>query len=213
MNSKIVYTNNGSLEKQIRSKKIIPYMIYPNEKYRMNKWYYSFYYNIIYKVLEYHYNEDGSLDNAYIMSDDNNYSYTTTELCPDEDFSVSRDRRGIYKMDIINNPESFTGAEIIYWFFINNIDGFNKKYRGFWKYVDRYSLDRVSDRDRYFITGKLIGSRYVDCRVTKDISKEVYKKSVSDKINSRKDNDFMTKLKKRDLSRIQAKHKQDISEV
>lgn len=208
MNSKIMYTNNGNLEKQIKTKKIIPYMVYPNEGYKKGKWYYSLFFNTIFKVLEANYS-NGELESAYTVSDDGNKSVICTDLDFQEDYSISRDRRGIYKMDIINYPESFTGAEIVYWFFINNITSFDKKYENFWKYVDRYSLDRVLDRERYFLKAKFIGNKYVDCEVIKDISKAHYDKNIVDKIHRPDNNNYMADLKHKDLNRMKDKHKND----
>lgn len=208
MNSKILYSNNGKLEKQIRSKKIIPYRIFPNEDYKLNKWYYSFFYNTVFKVLELQYN-DGKLEYAYTISDDGNSSMICTDLDANEDYSISRDKRCIYKLDIINHDESFTGAEIIYWFFINNITIFNTKYAKFWKYVDRYSLNRISDRERYFIKGDLVDGRYVNCEVIKDTSKQEYNRIMKDKIYKIESDRFMNELKEKDLDRIKEIHQND----
>lgn len=208
MLSQISYSIDGRLEKQIRQKKIIPYMIFPNEKYKINKWYYSYYYDNVFKVEEVEYNEDGSLNSAYIKTDENTYSYITTDLDL-EDYSVYKDRREIYKMNIINNSESFTGAEIVYWFFINNITSFDKKYHGFWKYIDRYSKDRINDRDRYYIKAKLIGTRYVDCKFIVDNQASDRMKEMTKKIHSIEDNKFMLNLKKKDMKRMKALHSND----
>ena len=210
MNSQILYTNNGSLEKQIRSKKIIPYMVYPNEKFKVNKWYYNQFYNEIFKVLEVKYNEDGSLDYANIMTDSNNYSMISTDICYSEDYAISRDRRSIYKMNIINYNESFTGAEIIYWFFMNDINAFNKKYHGFWKYVDRYSLHRISDRERYYVKAQLIGNKYVNCTMERDNTAEIHTKIILGKIKDSESDKFMAELKKKDMKRMKKKHKRDL---
>lgn len=206
MNNKITYTNDGSLEKQIRLKKIIPYMIFPNEKFRTNKWYYSYFYNIVFKVLDHSYSKDGTLEYAQIMTDDGNYSIISTDICASEDYSVYRDRRSIYKIDIINHTESFTGAEIIYWFFMNNIDGLNIKYQEFWKYIDRYSTDRVSDRDRYFIRAKLIGNKYTDCNLIKDISKKEKERAIMSKMFDKDATKYMADLKKKDIKRMQERY-------
>lgn len=206
MNNTITYTNDGSLEKQIRQKKIIPYMVFPNEKFKTNKWYYSFFYNTIFKVLDHKYNKDGSLDYAYTMSDDGNYALITTDIDSLEDYSVSRDRRSIYKLNIINYDESFTGAEIVYWFFMNNIDSLNIKYQGFWKFIDRYSIYRISDRDRYFVRAKLIGDKYVDCQIIKDNSKAERERIIMSKIFDREANKYMASLKKKDIKRMQDKY-------
>lgn len=213
MNNTISYTIDGSLEKQIRLKKIIPYMVFPNERFKTNKWYYSYYYNNIFKVLDCCYTKNGILEYAYIMSDDGNYSMISTDICSTEDYCISRDRRSIYKIDIVNYPESFTGAEIVYWFFINNISSFDIKYQGFWKYIDRYSIDRVSDRDRYYIKAKLIGNKYTDCQIIKDTSKQDKERIIMSKIHDKEAYKYMAELKKKDIKRMQTIHEKDISET
>lgn len=205
MNNKILYTNNGSLEKQVRSKKVIPYIVYPTDVYRKNKWYFSLYYNIIFKILDLEY-KDGRLESAYIVSDDCNYSMICTDLDSNEDYSISRDRRSIYKMDIINHQESFTGAEIVYWFFMNDIDIFNEKYSEFWKYVDRYSKDRVVDRQRYFLRAKLLGGKYVDCKLIKDLR---VKNTSMDIVFHNYTNEYMGLLKEKDMNRIRELRKKN----
>jgi len=202
MNKTILYTNNGSLEKHVRSKKVIPYIVYPTDVYKKNKWYFSLFYNMIFKILDLEY-KNGQLESAYIVSDNSNYCFICTDLDSNEDYSISRDRRSIYKMDIINNEESFTGAEIVYWFFMNDIDIFNEKYSGFWKFVDRYSKDRVIDRQRYFLRAKLLDDKYIDCKLIKDF----YNSNTN--IDHNYTNEYMEMLKEKDMNRIRKLHEKD----
>lgn len=212
MNKKITYTSNGSLEKQIKSKKIIPYLLYPNERYKLNKWYYSFYYNSIFKITEVEYTERGELDYALTKTDDGNFNHISTELDFLEDYAIYYDRRKICDMNIINNPESFTGAEIVYWFFVHDIDCFNLKYQGFWKYIDRYSKYRIADRDRYFIKAKILNDNYVDCSMIKDISYISHNQKVIQRAHGNSDNLYMKKLKEKDMRRMSEIHKNDFLE-
>ena len=39
---KINYTLDGRLESQIKIKKIIPYRLFPNERFKENRWYYNY---------------------------------------------------------------------------------------------------------------------------------------------------------------------------
>jgi hypothetical protein len=211
MNKKITYTANGSLEKQIKLKKIIPYYLFPNEKYKVNKWYYSFYYNIIFKVTEVNYKKDGELEYAFTKTDDNNYSMISTDIDSTEDFAIYHDKKAIYKKEIINSEESYTGAEIVYWFFINDIDCFNKRYQGFWKYVDRYSKYRISDRDKYFIKARIFNGVYVDCKLIKDISSITQSQKIIKASHGNSDEQYMKNLKDHDMKRMHELHKKDIS--
>ena len=49
----------------------------------------------------------------------------------------------VYKDNIVNSDKFYSGAEIVYWFFMNNINCSNEKYNGFWKYVDTHSAHRA----------------------------------------------------------------------
>ena len=206
---KINYSLDGRMEKLIKQKNIIPYRVFPNEKYKANRWYYSYFYNEIFKVEEVSYNEDGSLSGAYIKSDENTHSYITTELDID-DYAVYKDRRNIRSMNIINHEESFTGAEIIYWFFMNDITALDPKYEGFWKYIDRYSIDRINDRSRYFVRAKLIGNKYTDCKLEIDDALARKVKQMSDKIHKVSSDKFMAELKYNDMRRMSEKHRIEI---
>lgn len=207
---KINYSLDGRLENHIKYKKIIPYRLFPNERYIKDRWYYSYYYNNIFKIEEVRYNRNGSIDHAYIKTDDENFAYISTDIDADYDYAIYRDRRGICNMDIINNPESFTGAEIVYWFFMNNIDSTNLKYQEFWKFVDRYSLDRINDRCRYFIRGKLIGNKYLDCRVDRDTQTVDKAKRMEEKLHKLSSDKFMAELKNNDMKRMNERYKIEV---
>ena len=86
----------------------------------------------------------------------------------------------------------------------------NIKYQGFWKYVDRYSIDRVSDRDRYYVKAKLIGNKYMDCQIIKDNSKQEKERIIMSKIFDKEAVKYMASLKKKDIKRMQ--ERQDIQE-
>lgn len=166
MDKNITYSDiNTDIDEKIKKKKVIPYSIFPGDKFRKGKWYYSRFFNDFFKVLEVEYAEDGRLEEAYIISDKNRYSLITTDLCTD-DLILEKDSKNIYKSDIFNTNIPYTGAEIRYWFFIHDIDCFNQKYGNFWKYVDRYSEYCLDDRKKYRCYGNQdIEGNLINCRV------------------------------------------------
>lgn len=167
MNKNIIVTYNKKMEEKIRNKHLIPYKVSPSIKYENGNWYYSDYWSQCFKVLEAKYTRYGVLKDCYIKWDDGNYGL----ICTDLDFSdlkLVKDYKEIYNIDdIVNSEKVYTGAEIIYWFFIHNINCFNKKYKGFWKFVDTFSAHRISDFSKYMISGELVNDKYINCKIIK----------------------------------------------
>lgn len=202
MDSRIRYSSGSSLERKIKEKKLIPYHLYPNDRYKKKQWYFCLYDNIIFKVLEVKYNKDGELDHAYIRTDDNLYSYIASDLT-DEDYYIERDTEQIYKENIINSTKTYTGAEIIYWFFIHDITSFDKKYKNFWIYLDRYSTYRISDYSRYYVIadqdkdGNYINCKFIRARLNKNTYTNEQKKE---------DQEFLKELKEKDEKKVKKIH-------
>lgn len=166
MTKEIFYTTDNNLIEKIKDKKLIPYRITPRVKYESNRWYYNDYWRQCFKVISVAYDNNGFLQEAYIKWDDDNYGLICTEL-DIHDLRLEKDYKCIHNENIINNDKKYTGAEIVYWFFINGINCFNNKYSGFWKFIDTFSAHRISDYARY----KLIANYdekndvYKDCKV------------------------------------------------
>ena len=165
MNRSICYTMSNKIENRIRSKHLIPYHVNPSIKYEVGNVYYSDYWGDTFKVLSVHYDRYNILQNAYIKWYDGNYGLICTDLDV-SDYLFTKDTNNVYNTDIINAGRSFTGAEIIYWFYMNNITSMDAKYFGFWKYIDSSSSLRISDTARYFIVGVLLPTDiYVNCKL------------------------------------------------
>lgn len=168
MIKEIFYSGNKRFMDKIRKEKIIPYRVTPRVKYEANKWYYNDYWRQCFKIISVGYTNAGFLDEAYIKWDDGNYGLICTDLdiC---DFRLEKDRNKIYKDNIVNSDKFYSGAEIVYWFFMNNINCSNEKYNGFWKYVDTHSAHRLSDTTRYKV--KAIYDEktdtYKECKIIK----------------------------------------------
>ena len=176
MKSRIFYSFDNSLEKLIHSKKIIPYQIDHNEKLVKGKWYYEYRYPYIFKVTDANYSVSGLLDYATTITEEGYVSCISNDhLVPGEDYMIEFDRVKLYKSTIINSPILYTGAEIRYWFFINNIDFFNEKYRGFWEYVDTFSPNKVIDKEKYFISGVYEDGIYNNCKLIREKPKPIKK--------------------------------------
>ncbi len=53
------------------------------------------------------------------------------------------------KNDIINSDKVYSGAEIKYWFIVNNIDLSSSKYKGYWPYLNPKSDSVLIDYKKY----------------------------------------------------------------
>ena len=198
MRNVIVYSFDNSLEKLIKRKKIIPYQVNPGDKLMRGKWYYDLYYSTLFKVLDVKYKAGGILDYAITKSDEGYSSYISTQLSPYEDYIIDYDKSGLSEEIIINSEKSYTGAEIRYWFFMNDITCFDQKYRYFWTYVDSFSKNRVSDKQKYFLYATLRNNVYSHCRVVKDTGKE---KVITEK-EIEEYNRFMAEQKEKDMHNV-----------
>ena len=215
MNYLISYnsTYNGILDNRIKREKIIPYGIFPNTKYRSGKWYYNSNENMIFKVITPSYSNTGELESIYIKSDDGYYSLICTPLNFYTDYILVKDSGSLYEDCIINNNKSYSGAEIIYWFYMNDITFEDNKYNGFWKYIDRYSMYKINDYGKYFLymnTDKL-GDH---CSIVKDNSitdrhRKVIKRDYK-VVNDKFMKDMVKRDKKRENEKIKA-HKKKIN--
>jgi hypothetical protein len=197
MRNVIVYSFDNSLEKQIKRKRLIPYQMTPTDKFMRGKWYYDQYYGNIFKVLEVKYKQGNILEYAITKSDEGYSSYISTPPVPFEDYIIEHDTTDIVERDIINSEKSYTGAEIRYWFFMNDITCFDPKYKYFWTYVDTYSNNRVADRQKYFLYAVLKNNVYTHCRVIKDNSKG--KRLITMEKEIQETNDYMAEQKEKDM--------------
>jgi len=196
MRNVIVYSHDNSLERLIKRKRIIPYQINPGDKFIKGKWYYDTYYNSLFKVTEVKYNSGNILDYAITKSDEGYSSYITSPLSPYEDYIIDFDTKDIATMNIINSEKSFTGAEIRYWFFMNDINCFDPKYKYFWTYVDTYSNNKVADKQKYFLYAGLKNNVYTKCRVIKDINRTKRQLTIEE---IQTINEYMKEQKEKDM--------------
>lgn len=168
MASQVIYAAEKYLKSKITLRHYIPYRVSRNSKYESNRTYFSGYWSQAFRVINVKYDEHGLLENANIRWDDGCYGLICTDLST-EDYRLRPDKKGIYKKkDIVNDGKSYTGAEIAYWFYVHNIDQFNHKYKGFWKWIDLYSEERLHDENRYKLFGRENNQgEYTNCRITR----------------------------------------------
>ena len=167
---KMISYGNRKFEESIRARHLIPYTLGNKDRYIKGQFYYSAFYQKIFKVLFVKYYNSGELEGAEIRHMDGMHAYMCTEIDPGCDFLLIRDENdNIFNCkDIVNNGKRYTGAEIKYWFFTHNIDCFNRKYSGFWQYVDSYSPKRINDKDIYMLMAKYDRfGNYTNCKMCK----------------------------------------------
>jgi hypothetical protein len=156
------------MDKRIRSNHLIPYRVIRETKYEKKCYYYSNYWDSIFKVLSVDYSKSGELISAYIHYENGYYGLLCTELDVN-DYKLVKDINNLDKINIINSGVPYYGAEIVYWFFINKIMALDPVYRGFWKFIDNNSRHRISDNTKYYITGDINpkSGNYINCKIKK----------------------------------------------
>jgi hypothetical protein len=193
----------------IKQKGVIPHKIYPGEKLLRNHFYYDYTWNKIYRVISVEYN-NGAFIGAYIKNDDNTYAWIADHPHPDYDYYITYDKLNLFKQNIINTHKAYTGAEIRYWFFRNDIDISNKKYYKFWKYVSQSGEDAIDDKFLYELYGKLDNKgNYVKCRVERVFE---HKQNVLTNEEIEYNKKYWEYLKKRDQTRFRKKMKEKYQE-
>ena len=80
-------TNN-----KIRKRNLIPYRITSkNIKYETNRWYYNAYWNQIMKVTSVKYNDNGELEQCFVMWEDDLFGMICTDLDVNYDYKLEYD--------------------------------------------------------------------------------------------------------------------------
>ena len=76
----------------------------------------------------------------------------------------------IEKVDLINSEKSYTGAEIKYWFLMNNIDlESGSQYAGFWSFLNPCSKNLLIDNKFYYVSYNI--ERRQKCQIILDKTK------------------------------------------
>ena len=170
------YDITDAIDVFIKKRHMIPYSIESTDtKLQINKTYYIGFHRMMMTVKNVEYLENGSLDWCYVKWSDGFYGNFCSELSIYEDYIMEYDEYGIYKeVDIVNNDNIYTGAEIKYWFYINDITILNNKYAGFMKYFDYKSPDKITSYLKYRVVADIDeNGNYINCRMVKIITSKI----------------------------------------
>jgi hypothetical protein len=169
----MVYDN---LHKLIHSKHYIPYRILSSDtKLEEGKRYYIGYYRQTMKVLSVEYNSYGILEYCYVKWDDGCYGSYCSDIAVLEDYYIDNDIDQIYKIDdILDTNSIFTGAEILYWFFINDITALSEKYKNIWPMLDEFANNSDNDYCKFKLSGvKDDNGTYTSIKISKINTKNI----------------------------------------
>lgn len=172
----IVYDDlYDNLHTFIRKKHYIPYKILSTDtKFKEGNRYYIAYYRQTMKVISIEYDKYGIMEYCYVKWDDGNYGAYCSNLAIFDDYLMELDSDFLYKEeDIINSPNIYTGAEIKYWLFINNITATSPKYGKIWEMLE--DVLKVADNDykKYKLVGTVNeNNEYISVKISKiDVTK------------------------------------------
>ena len=127
----------------------IPRKLKDNEKLKVGHRYWLPYYNGIIKISDISNIESTSY---YFLTFDNKFNAAIPfPLEVRGGFELLYNFDHIDKKNIINDNNSYTGAEIKFWFIKNNINLFKGKYAGFWSYLDPRGNNTLIDNKKYYI--------------------------------------------------------------
>ena len=154
------------LEEYIRKNKYIPRKVRDNEHLKLYHRYWLEDYNEVVKV-----------DDIFITRYVEYYSirYKSMVSCipapvPKYTYELLHNKEHIEKVDLINSEKSYTGAEIKYWFLMNNIDlESGSQYSGFWSFLNPCSNNLLIDNKFYYVSYNI--ERRQKCQVILDKTK------------------------------------------
>lgn len=133
------------LEKYIKKYKVIPRKIKSNERLKLYHKYWLPYYDGPCKVLDIF--NIGPVEYYFIRFSNR---YTAINSYPiKEGYELFNDYDNLYSKNIINDNNSYTGAEIKYWFTINKTNITKNAYKNYYTYLDPSSNKLLSDNKYY----------------------------------------------------------------
>lgn len=137
------------LEKEIIKSKYIPRKFQRNERMKLYHKYWVPLYEGVVKV-----DDIMMIDNVeyyFIKYSNKMVGCTTYPLYYNDAYELLHNYDSIEKDQIINSNKSYSGAEIKFWFILNRINFDNSKYKGFWPFVNPYSMNVIADNKYYFV--------------------------------------------------------------
>ena len=154
------------LEEYIRKNKYIPRKVRDNEHLKLYHRYWLEDYNEVVKV-----------DDIFMVRCIEYYSIRCKSMVscipapvPKYTYELLHNKECIEKVDLINSEKSYTGAEIKYWFLMNNIDlEFGSQYAGFWSFLNPCSKNLLIDNKFYYVSYNI--ERKQKCQIILDKTK------------------------------------------
>lgn len=171
-----IYDIDNSIDTFIKKRHMIPYAIESTDtRLQTNKNYYIGYHRMVMNVKNVEYAEDGSLDWCYVKWSDGFYGNFCSNLDLYADYIMEYDDDGIYKeVDIVNKDTIYTGAEIKYWFYINDITVLNHRYAGFMSFFDPKSKHKINPYLKYRLVADIDeDGSYINCKMIKIITNKI----------------------------------------
>lgn len=175
MISRVIYSNG--LDRCIKENYNIPYRLHQKARYRNKCWYWLEHERDVFKVEEVLYEFDGpapTLNHVILRSSNGYMSWICTDLTT-YDFFIERDIYNIRNQKIINSNKSFSGGEIEYWFFMNEISLNSNKYKNFAKYLNPRSCYKLEPFKYYYICARESKGSYRNIEFIVDPNKVKFK--------------------------------------
>ena len=139
------------LEDLVQSNNYIPRLLRPTERLKLYHKYWFEEYRGVSKVIDIFYIY--GVEYYTIKHDDNNKeSCISYPLTFDVRYELLHNYQELEYHNIINSGNSYTGAEIRYWFIKNDYTQY--KYRGFLKFLYTNTPDSIIDNKKYTVSKK-----------------------------------------------------------
>lgn len=151
------------LQEYIKENKVIPRKIRKNEHLKIFHKYWLGDYNCVVKI-----NDIFTVKGVeyYIIKFGNFYACIDHPINYKYCYEILHNKDNIENINIINSDKCFTGAEIKYWFLINNIDFNDDLYYGFWSFLNPNSNNLLVDNKYYKVLYD--NSKRKKCQITID---------------------------------------------
>ncbi len=157
----------AKLEEYIISSRFIPRKIRSNEHLKIFHKYWTTSFDRTIKVEDIFTAE--RVEYYTIRYDFRMYGCISHPLAVDTCYELLHNKEGIENNIIINENNSYSGAEIKYWFIVNHIDFDDSKYSGFWSFLNPESDNLLIDNKYYFVSYDK--RRKQKCQISLDKSK------------------------------------------
>jgi hypothetical protein len=131
----------------IKQHRYIPRKLRSDEKLKANHRYWLPYYNGIIKIQEI--TKINNIDYYFLTFDNKFNAAIPYPLEVMGGYELLYNFNNIELMNMIDDGNYYTGAEIKFWFVIKNIDLNKGKYSGFWSYLDPRSGNTLIDNKKY----------------------------------------------------------------